>query len=351
MKKKLAIAFCVILIFSGWCEFFVLGGVLGLNGYRIKGIKLTAVCSLFVAVMAARKAKEGYVLSSVLTILGYSYTAYNVYITLAKAKELGNILVTFKLGFYLWALSFILLIIDLFLKFENKKEVPVEGNNILNNMVNNAGIGNMNNANNINNGMTNTMNTSIGNNIGGNTGMNMNSANDNTGMNNNVSINGSTDNTDVGNYVLGTYIFGVNGYESAADKACALINDVNNRLLSLYTINADNTGTVKLDFSYDSVIEVKSKKKIIMNEVTVQKKDHTVENQLLGVALLGGPLGAIVGSSKVFNDNSVNTKVNYNSLYELSVEYRTEKGSKILMIYCNEEPSEFVNKVNSSLGR
>ena len=309
MKKNLAYAYCGILVLAGFLEFIVIEGVGGINTYEIKGVLFSIIFATFIVAMVARNAKKGYYFSCIGALGGHIYTAYIVYQKILKQSSLNF---SFQIGFYLWALATVLLLIDLFLKFEKSDKVPVEGNNVLNTVLNNSDLSNMNN---------------------------LDANND------------SVNNTGVGNYVLGTYIFGVNGYESAADKACALINDVNNRLLTLYTINADNTGTVKLDFSYDSVIEVKSKKKIIMNEVTAQKKDHTVENQLLGVALLGGPLGAIVGSYKVFNDNSVNTKVNYNSSYELSVEYRTEKGSKILMIYCNEEPEEFVNKVNSSLGR
>lgn len=309
MKKKLAYAYCGILVLAEFLEFIVIEGVVGIKTYEIKGVLFSIIFATFIVATVAKNAKNSYYFSCIGALGGHIYTAYIVYQKILKQSSLNFSL---QIGFYLWALATVLLLIDLFLKFEKSDKVPVEGDNVLNNVLNNSDLSNMNN---------------------------LDANND------------SVNNTNVGNYVLGTYIFGVNGYESAADKACALINDVNNRVLTLYTINADNTGTVKLDFSYDTVIEVKSKKKIIMNEVTVQKKDHTVENQLLGVALLGGPLGAVVGNSKLFNDNSVNTKVNYNSLYELSVEYKVEKGSKILMIYCNEDPSEFVNKVNSSLGR
>ena len=288
MKKYFVYGYVCLLIFAGSCQFIrnVTFPDIGLLTYEVKGFSIALIAGFFMIAMLFRMNKSFFYLAYFGAIAGQVYT----FIALYSQKIISSGF-TFSLGFYLYVVAFILLIISLFFKFEEKKALAYDDKTLINNFANNIA--------------------------------------DN---NNNIAD----------SYVFGTYIFGIDGYESLVDKACCLCRDDKNKVLILYTAN--NNGVSKMEFKFDDIVEIKSKKRVILNESLEKKQDHTVENQLLASAIVAAPFGALIGSSKIFNDANVISKVNYKEVYELSIEYKIPEKTKILMIYCMENPEMFSNK-------
>ncbi len=288
MKKYFIYGYVCLLIFAGGCQFIINATFpdISLLTYEVKGFSIALISGFFMIAMLFRTNKSFFYLACLGAISGQVYT----FIALYSQKIISSGF-TFSLGFYLYVLAFILLVISLFLKIDDKKSIAYDEKTLINNFANNI-----------------------------------------TDNNNNIAD----------SYVFGTYIFGIDGYENLVDKACCLCRDNKNNVLILYTVN--NNVVSKMEFKFDDVLDINSKKRVILNETLEKKQDHTVENQLLASAIVAAPFGALIGSSKIFNDANVSSKVNFKEVYELSVEYKTSEKTKTLMIYCTENPEMFSNK-------
>lgn len=272
IKKIFSIVCYFVLIFAGIQVFVTINSLVSMDTYQIKGYSLVMIAFLFFIYSIFTNKKPVYYISIVFIIGGYTYTFYTLY-------RINDNALSFKSGFFLYVLSFILFIITLLLKIKTKNKK--EDNNLI------------------------------------------------------KSISQTSKNSSVEEkYIIGTYLYGIKGKPEFSNRSCAVTtNGDSKNLIIILTSNS----TFNYEIKYEQIQKITVKKGLSISHGSTQlAEDHTTEKMMLGYALAG-----IWGSMLVENLNSSSDKIKYSVGFTVEILYKIGEESKKIVIEFPQNPDYF----------
>ena len=135
------------------------------------------------------------------------------------------------------------------------------------------------------------------------------------------------------NYVMGTYLFGLNKKEFS-NKPCAVTNikDTKDMLIIL-----TSTETLKIEVKYEQINKIVVKKNVSMKSGNQFVEDDTVSKTLLATALIG-VWGPVIAQSI---DTTGHNKVKYQTSYLVEIYYNELDEEKKVLLETPKNPDSF----------
>lgn len=137
-------------------------------------------------------------------------------------------------------------------------------------------------------------------------------------------------------YIIATYIYGIKEKKELANHQCILIH--NDNTLELVISTKENV--YKTNMKYSEILKIKVRKRIIVTQAQNEtKEDHSIENQMLATAFVGGPLAFLITDNSLLNEINFNSKTECKELYECEI--IKKENSKSIMLTLKKDPKPF----------
>ncbi len=226
-----------------------------LNTFEIKGVNIVILCSSVFIFSYLRKIKILYYISFAGAIAGYIYSFLGTYNVL-KYDGIGAT-INLEVGFYLYTLAFILLVLHLFFKTQEKKVVTQDNPFIK-----------------------------------------------------------ETENIDKNDYLFSEFVMGIK--EINYNTFMLLANDYNKKIMNIrYKLNGN---PMNISINHENIKSIAFVSKVIMNKVPYKPEDNEHANFLLSTLLFSGnPLSFTISKSLLDSWTPDEKSYNFNNLFELTI--------------------------------